>query len=103
MGRRVFGDADDREGRGILGEAREVFGHVIEGSDKARSEMVRLLAREVRNYLDELGLKDDLHNLVTNYSLEVHASLNLRRLSEREKAPREEKPGKNAHAEDEEP
>lgn len=97
LGRRILGDAEERaearaEGRPertILGDAREVFGAVLEGSDKAKSEVVRAVAREVRNYLDELGLKDDVHNLLTNYSFEIHASVNLRRLAEHEKAPRE--------------
>lgn len=101
LGRRILGDAEERaearaearaEGRPertILGDAREVFGAVLEGSDKAKSEVVRAVAREVRNYLDELGLKDDVHNLLTNYSFEIHASVNLRRLADHEKAPRE--------------
>ncbi len=99
LGRRILGDVDagdraeraERGERTILGDAREVFGAVLEGSDKAKSEVVRAVAREVRNYLDELGLKDDLHNLLTNYSFEIHASVNLRRLAEAEKAPREPK------------
>jgi hypothetical protein len=100
LGRRILGEPDaeraeprgDRPERGersILGEAREVFGAVIEGGDKAKSEVVRAVAREVRNYLEELGLKEDVHNLLTNYSLEFHASVNLRRLADAEKAPRE--------------
>ncbi len=93
LGRRIMGSQEggDREGRTILGDAKEVFGAVLEGGDKAKSEVVRAVAREVRNYLDELGLKDDFHNLVTNYSLELHASVNLRKLAEAEKAPREER------------
>lgn len=82
-----------RLGRRILGEGegharfnpREVVGAVLEGSDKAKTEVVRVVAREVRNYLEELGLRD----VLTNYSLEVHMSLNLRQLSDAEKAPRE--------------
>lgn len=87
IGRRILGDPPE-EGRSILGEAREMMGAVIEGSDKAKSEVVRAVAREVRNYLEELGLKDDVHSLLTNYSLEIHASVNLRRLAEEEKEPR---------------
>ncbi|MDP2313506.1 MAG: hypothetical protein Q8P41_11420 [Pseudomonadota bacterium] len=105
LGRRIMGDAEGegqtREGRTILGDAKEVFGAVLEGGDKAKSEVVRAVAREVRNYLEELGLKDDLKNLATNYSLELHASVNLRRLAESEKAPREEKRDDKAAARDE--
>ena len=103
LGRRIMGDADGegstREGRTILGDAKEVFGAVLEGGDKAKSEVVRAVAREVRNYLEELGLKDDLHNLMTNYSLELHASVNLRKLAASEKEPREEKPKRGEKAE----
>ena len=78
-----------RLGRRILGEGeaagrfspREVVGAVLEGSDKAKTEVVRVIAREVRTYLDELGLRE----VLTNYSLEVHASFNLRKLAEEEK------------------
>ncbi|MDP2309442.1 MAG: hypothetical protein Q8P18_25700 [Pseudomonadota bacterium] len=93
LGRRIMGENEggDREGRTILGDAKEVFGAVLEGGDKAKTEVVRAVAREVRNYLEELGLKDDLHNLMTNYSLELHASVNLRKLAEADKVPREDR------------
>ena len=103
LGRRIIGDIEEelrpeprepredraaearperapREPRSILGDAKDVLGAVLEGSDKAKTEVVRAVAREVRHYLEELGLKDDIHNLLTNYSLEVHASVNLKRL-----------------------
>ncbi len=78
----------EEEGRSIFGDARDVLGNVLEGSDKVRGELFRAVAREVRSYLEELGLKEDLHNLLTNYALELHLSLHLRRLAEREKQPR---------------
>jgi len=81
-----------RLGRKLLGEervegrfsAREVVDAVLEGGDKAKTEVVRVIAREVRAYLEELGLRE----VLTNYSLEVRASINLRKLSEEEKRPR---------------
>lgn len=94
MGRRFLGEPE--EGKSILGEARDALGVVLEGSDKARSEVVRVVAREVRNYLEELGLKEDLRNLATNYSLELHASVNLRRLAPEEQAPRAPAPVKRS-------
>ena len=42
--------------------------------------MVKLVAREVRNYLDELRLRDDLNALLTGHSLEVKMSLSLKPL-----------------------
>ena len=61
--------------------AREVVGAVIEGGDKAKTELVRVIAREVRAYLDELGLRE----VMTDYSLEVRASFNLRKLTDADK------------------
>ena len=85
LGRRILGENED--GRTILGDAKEVFGAVLEGGDKAKTEVVRAVAREVRTYLDELGLKDDVRHLLTNYSVEVKASFNLRRLVDDDKVP----------------
>lgn len=61
--------------------AREVMGAVLEGGDKAKTEIVRAVAREVRAYLEELGLRE----VMTDYSLEVRASFNLRKLTDAEK------------------
>ncbi len=92
FGRRILGDNED--GRTILGDAKEVFGAVLEGGDKAKTEVVRAVAREVRTYLDELGLKDDVRHLLTNYSVEVKASFNLRRLTDAEKEPARAEPAR---------
>lgn len=83
-----------RLGRRLLGEgegharfnAREVMGAVLEGGDKVKSDVVRAVARELRGYLEELGLRE----VLTNYSLEVNMRINLRELSEKEKRPRDE-------------
>jgi hypothetical protein len=76
---------EETEARSFRVDAREVLHSVLEGGDKAKTEIVRVVAREVRSYFEELGLKDDLHNLLTNYSFEVRASVNLRRLTDLEK------------------
>jgi hypothetical protein len=66
-----------------LGEdARDLVGTFIETSDRAKSEVVRIAAREVRNYLSELRLKEDLLDLVTSHSLEVRLSVNLKPLED---------------------
>ena len=52
------------------------------------------------NYLEESGLKQDVKNLLTNYSLEVHASVNLRRLAEPEQAPKEERKARKVEPEE---
>jgi hypothetical protein len=70
-------------------EARALLAALLETGDKARTEMVRLVAREVRSYLEALELHKDLHHLLTNYSLEVKASIHLAPL-ERPRPAREE-------------
>ena len=90
--RRLLSDDDDK---GI--SPREVLGAVIDGGDKAKTELVRMVAREVRSYLEGLGLHEDVQHLMTNYSLDVNASFRLRPLgseaetgSEDEASPAEE-------------
>ena len=41
-----------------------------------------MIAREFRSYLEALELHKDLHHLLTNYSLEVKASVHLKPLGE---------------------
>lgn len=65
------------ERRDLAEDTRELLGAVLETSDKAKTEVVKLVAREVRNYLEELKIKDDLKELVTSHSLEVKLSLRL--------------------------
>ncbi len=63
-----------------LDEAKELLGTVLDGSDRARTELVRMVGREVRTYLEGLGLQDGLKHVAENYSLEVNASLRLKPL-----------------------
>ena len=95
IARRILGEGDDvRDERDPTGEEREserrearaVLNSLLETGDKARMEVVRLVAREVRGYLEALELHKDLHHLLTNYSLEVNASFHLKPLPEEEKA-----------------
>lgn len=67
----------DERGRG-----REMLGAMLETGDKAKTEVVRMVAREVRAYLEELQVGPALNDLITNYSLEVHASVHLKPLHE---------------------
>ncbi|MEC7949563.1 MAG: hypothetical protein VX265_18495 [Myxococcota bacterium] len=89
--RRILGEGDD--GRDPQGEEREherrearaMLHSLLETGDKARMEIVRLLAREMRSYLEALELHKDIHHLLTNYSLEVNASFHLKPLPEEQK------------------
>ena len=64
------------------GDPWALLGALLETGDKAKTEMVRMLAREVRTYLEALELHKDLHHLLTNYSLEVNASFSLKPLAD---------------------
>jgi hypothetical protein len=66
--------------RQLSGDAMELVGAVLETSDRAKTEAVRLIAREVRNYLEELRLKEGLQSLLAGHSLEVRVSLQLKPL-----------------------
>jgi hypothetical protein len=77
IAKRLLSDDEDRLGV----TPREVLGAVIDGGDKAKSEVVRMAAREVRTYLEGLGLHEDVRHLMTNYSLDVYASFSLKPLA----------------------
>ena len=76
MGRRLM---DRKE---LAEDTRELLGAMLETSDKAKTEVVKLVAREVRTYLQELQVMDDLKDLATSHSLEFHVSMNLKPLAE---------------------
>ena len=79
----IFGESDpqDKEKE----NTSSLFGTVLETGDKAKSEMVKMFGREVRNYLNALEIGKDVHNLLTNYSLEISASIHLKPLAEKKK------------------
>ena len=62
----------------LADDTRDLLFTLLNTSDKAKTEMIRLAAREFRSYLDEFGMKD----LLTSYSLEVKASVHLKPLAE---------------------
>jgi hypothetical protein len=90
LGRRILGEAEELT-RERNFHVRDAVTAVLEGSDKAKSEIVRAVAREVRNYLDELGLKEDVRQILDNYALDARISINLRRLTDDERGPAAEK------------
>ncbi|MCK6504773.1 hypothetical protein L6R53_15435 [Myxococcota bacterium] len=73
-------DDPDEQRRRV--EARAVLAALLETGDKAKTETIRMVAREVRSYLEALELGKDLHHLLTNYSLEVKASIHLAPLAQ---------------------
>ena len=63
------------------GDDESIIGSVLETGDKAKTEIVRMIAKEVRSYLEALELHKDLKHIMTNYSLEVNASFSLKELN----------------------
>jgi hypothetical protein len=56
-------------------DTKVLLSAVLSTSDKAKSEAVRLMAREFRSYLKELKLKEDLLELARSHSLEISIHL----------------------------
>jgi hypothetical protein len=86
------GDEDPKRRATLRGAARRLVGDntrtkelltaVLNSSDKVKTDTVRQVGREVRTYLEGLGLDDAILYLLTNYSLEVSASLSLKPLAD---------------------
>ncbi len=76
--RRLLREGEDVDRRS---DARDVLGAVLDAGDKAKTGLVRLVAREVRGYLEALEIHKDLQHLLTNYSLDIHANISLKPLA----------------------
>ena len=63
-------------------EAKDVLNILLETGDKAKTEIVKLLAREVRTYLEAMALHEDVKKLLSNYSLEIKANISLKPLND---------------------
>jgi len=70
--------------RELAEDTKEILTAVLDTSDRAKTEMVRMVAREFRNYLDELKLKEDLVDIMTSHSLELQMSMSLKPLDKEE-------------------
>ncbi|MFK7931127.1 MAG: hypothetical protein AB8H79_23280 [Myxococcota bacterium] len=68
--------------RDLAEDTREMLGGMLEMSDRAKNEAVRLVAREARNYLEELRVKEEILDLVTSHSLELKMSVHLKPLAD---------------------
>ena len=71
--------ATDPEDEGLLAS-------VLETGDKAKTEIVRLLAKEFRAYIEALDIGKDIKHILTNYSLEFKASVHLKELIPKEES-----------------
>jgi len=70
------------ERKELADDTRELLGAMLETSDRAKTEVVKMVAREVRTYLQELRVMDDLKDIMTSHSLEFRVSMNLKPLAE---------------------
>ena len=86
----------DEEGKTTV-DPKEMLSSILQLSDKARTETVRLLAKEFRGYLEALEIKDDVHDLLTSYSVEVNASFRLKPVVKKSPSSLDESP-EGAHA-----
>ena len=77
-------DGSDEGGSSL--DPKEVLSSILQLSDKARTETVRLVAKEFRGYLEALEIKEDLHEMMTSYSLEMKASFRLKPVGKRPKS-----------------
>ena len=80
------------------GEDESILGSVLETGDKAKTEIVRMIAKEVRGYLEALELHKDLKHILTNYSLEINASFSLKELNKESKEEENESVGSDEAA-----
>lgn len=78
--------------RELAEDTRVLLTAVVNSSDKAKTEAVRMVAREVRTYLSELRLKEDLLELARSHSLEI--SISLKPLVPDDPSEEEQNPGK---------
>ena len=68
--------------RDLAEDTRDMLGGMLEMSDRAKNEAVRLVAREARNYLEELRVKEEVMDLITSHSLELKMSVHLKPLAD---------------------
>ncbi len=91
IAKRILSDRErDKGERDFQDMARDAVNTILETGDRAKTEFVRLFAREMRHYLTELRVGEGVHHLLTNYSLEFHTSINLRPLNEQPENPEQE-------------
>jgi len=77
--RRILREGEEDERRL---DPRELMGAVLDTGDKAKTEIVRMVAREVRGYLEALELHKDIRHILTNYSLDVRTNISLKPLAD---------------------
>ncbi len=85
----LVGDVNPREAVSGL------FDTVSKGTDTIQS----VLVREARRYLDAINLRDELGDILSNYTIEIHANVNFVP-REKEKAPRRRRTSRSRNVEE---
>jgi hypothetical protein len=57
---------------------KELVESVAHLTARTKDEVVRLIAREFKNYLEQLDLGDELRTLAEDYTLDINMSIRLR-------------------------
>lgn len=87
--RRLRGEARSPEEEDDLRE-RDLFTSLLSTSERARVEIVRMVAKEARLYIEALQLREVITELVGSHSLELHLSLSLKPKPRAKTEPEEE-------------
>jgi hypothetical protein len=69
---------------------REILSGAVRMTAKGREELVGLVAKEVRMYLEKLRVGEELRALMTDHSLEIQASVRLKPLGGETPEPEED-------------
>ncbi len=66
-------------------DTKDLLAGLLATSDKAKSDLIRMMGREVGHWLEGLNLKNELLDIATNHKLEIRATLHLRPLTDEER------------------
>ena len=73
---------DTEQTEAFTGSRWELLSSLLESGDRAKSNVIKIIGREIRLAVEALELHKDVLSLLQNHSLEIHASLHLKPLSE---------------------
>ena len=75
-------DPEEQHTESFSGNRWELLSSLLESGDRAKSNVIKLIGREIRLAIEALELHKDVLSLLQNHSLEIHASLSLKPLAE---------------------
>ena len=78
----VADEKEQHQNSTYSGNRWELLSSLLESGDRAKSNVIKLIGREIRQAIEALELHKDVLSLLQNHSLEIHASLHLKPLTE---------------------